>query len=82
VLARDAWGQGYATEALQAIVDLAPRLGIERLYALVHVDHSASMRVLEKAGFTQEGRLGAAITFPNLGSDQPQDAISYARTFA
>src|SRR5262245_46637755 len=34
VLARDAWGKGYATEALAALVDLAPGLGISRLRAL------------------------------------------------
>lgn len=80
VLARDAWGQGYATEALQAMIDLAPTIGIERLYALVHVDHAASVRVLEKSGFKQEGRL-ASFAFPNLGADQPHQAVSYARTF-
>jgi RimJ/RimL family protein N-acetyltransferase len=35
VLARDALGNGYATEALAAIVVVARDLGVERLYALV-----------------------------------------------
>ena len=38
VLARDAWGLGFATEALRAIVDLAPSLGLVRLHALCHAD--------------------------------------------
>src|SRR6478672_11964157 len=36
VLATDAWGQGYATEALSAIVSLARILAVRRLYALCH----------------------------------------------
>jgi ribosomal-protein-alanine N-acetyltransferase len=50
VLARDAWVNGYATEALTAIVDIAKKLGVVRLYALCHPDHPASARVLEKCG--------------------------------
>ena len=37
VLARDAWGRGYATEALQAMVDLARTVRIRRLYALPRI---------------------------------------------
>ena len=36
VLAKDAWGQGYATEALRAMVDLARQIGVVRLAALCH----------------------------------------------
>src|SRR5688572_2873657 len=45
VLARDAWGKGYATEALAAVVDVAARLGVTRLSALCHPDHRLSQRV-------------------------------------
>src|SRR5262249_58173447 len=38
VLATDAWGRGYATATLGAIVDLARTLGVRRLYALCHHD--------------------------------------------
>jgi ribosomal-protein-alanine N-acetyltransferase len=38
VLAQDAWGKGYATEALLSMVDTARSLGVGRLYALCHVD--------------------------------------------
>src|SRR5580765_3818584 len=48
VLARDSWGCGYASEALRAVADLAFRAGVERLYAVCHVEHGASRRVLEK----------------------------------
>src|ERR1043165_1370370 len=57
VFAKDAWGNGYATEALRAMTDLARNLGVNRLYAICHADHRASAHVLEKGGFTREGIL-------------------------
>ncbi len=77
VLARDAWGRGYATEALQAVVEVARGLGLRRLWALCHAGHRASARVLEKAGFALEARLAAHQVLPNLGPD-PQDVLLYA----
>ena len=59
VLARSAWGNGFATEALSAIVELSPRIGIRRLFALCHPDHRPSRRVLEKCGFVREGGVKA-----------------------
>lgn len=41
VLARDAWGHGYATEALAAVVTVAHGLGVQRLYALCHRNHQS-----------------------------------------
>jgi RimJ/RimL family protein N-acetyltransferase len=79
VFARDAWGFGYATETLGAMVDWAVELKIERLYALCHTDHRASWRVMEKCGFTREGILPRHLVFPNL-SAEPLDVLSYART--
>jgi RimJ/RimL family protein N-acetyltransferase len=78
VLAKDAWGNGYATEALQAIVGIARSAGVIRLYALCHVDHRASARVLEKCGFACEGVLRRFAEFPNLGADGPSDVFCYA----
>jgi RimJ/RimL family protein N-acetyltransferase len=81
VLARDAWGLGYATEALQAIVGLAPELGIRRLYAICHSEHLASQRVLEKCRFEREGLLRSHSEFPNLKPGEPCDVLCYARVF-
>jgi RimJ/RimL family protein N-acetyltransferase len=81
VLARDAWGRGYATEALGAMVHLAPRVGVTRLYAVCHVDHRASWRVLEKCGFEREGILRQHAVFPNLAPGVPADVLRYVRTF-
>ncbi len=82
VLARDAWGRGFATEMARAMVDLAlRRMRMWRISAICHVDHGASERVLEKAGFTREGVLRRYTVFPNLGSTgEPQDVAIWART--
>ena len=81
VFARDAWGRGFATEAVRAIVNITRDLGVVRLYALCHVDHGQSSRVLEKAGFTREGILQRYLEFPNLPSNGPADVWCYARIF-
>lgn len=78
VLAQDAWGQGFATEALRAMVELAPRLGVRRLYALCHPAHTASARVLTKCGFAHERLLRRWAPFPNLHGPEPVDVDCYA----
>jgi RimJ/RimL family protein N-acetyltransferase len=81
VLAKQAWGRGYATEALQGVVDLSGGLGLRRLEARCHAEHERAFRVLERCGFVREGRLRAYSIFPNLGPDRPCDVFSYARVF-
>lgn len=77
VLARDAWGQGYATEALLGVLDIARGLGRVRLYALCHPEHRASRRVLEKCGFTRDCAWSGQVEFPNLAEGLLQDAVRY-----
>ena len=81
VLAKDAWGAGYATEALGRMVALAGEFGLRRLYALCHPDHRASWRVLEKCGFAREAVLRCHSEFPNLQPGAPADVLCYARVF-
>ena len=51
-LCRDAWGNGYATEAAAAMLEAAyRRMDIDRIMACAHPDNVASIRVLEKLGF-------------------------------
>lgn len=78
VFARDAWGSGFATEALQAMVQVATGLALARFYALCHTQHSASQRVLEKCGFSREGILRQHTHFPNLPPPQLCDVYCYA----
>lgn len=77
VLARDSWGQGFATEALGAMVSLADQLAVTRLSAQCHPDHAASQAVLEKNGFSLNARFVPA-SFPNLG-DGLRDSLLFVR---
>jgi len=79
LFARDAWGCGYATEALHAMVDAARSMGLRSLTAHCHPEHRASMHVLEKCGFTFEHRAQASQQFPNLAAGK-QDVVSYTYT--
>lgn len=56
-LTPSAWGRGYATEAGEAMLDIARHaLGIRRLVAHAHADNPASQQVLRKLGFRATGR--------------------------
>ncbi len=80
VLSRDAWGHGYASEALAAMVMLARQLGVRRVYALCHPEHRASWRVLQKGGFVREGTLPRHSEFPNLRPGVLLDVLRYVAT--
>jgi RimJ/RimL family protein N-acetyltransferase len=54
-IARAHWNQGFATEAGQALVDIARTLKLCQLEAAHFVDNPASGRVLEKLGFVATG---------------------------
>jgi RimJ/RimL family protein N-acetyltransferase len=73
VLAKDAWGKGYATEALAAVIDVAARIGVTRLFALCHPDHRPSRRVLEKCGFMRDETSTRQVEFPNLATGIQQE---------
>jgi len=77
VLADDAWGRGYATEALAAMIDVAGQTGVIRVYALCHPEHVASRRVLEKQGFIPDDPPTRPVGFPNLAPGVQQDALCY-----
>lgn len=55
LLDRDHWGQGYASEAARAILEVAARrFGIDRVVAVVHPDNVASLAAVERLGFSYE----------------------------
>ena len=56
-IAREYWGQGYATEAARAVLRIARTLGHKRLTAGHFADNPASGRVLRKLGFVPTGRI-------------------------
>jgi len=82
VLAKDVWGLGYATEALEAMVDLARRIGVRRLAASCHPQHRASWHVLEKCGFVRDAAASEQVAFPNLEPGRLVDVLRYVREFA
>jgi RimJ/RimL family protein N-acetyltransferase len=49
-LRRAEWGKGYATEGSRALIDHAFRMGAQRVSAHALAVHTASRRVIEKAG--------------------------------
>ncbi|GAB3363645.1 GNAT family N-acetyltransferase [Modestobacter lapidis] len=53
--------RGYAAEAAHALAAWALRLGAARVHAFVDVDNTASAAVARRAGFTEEGRVRAAL---------------------
>lgn len=56
-LAPSAWGRGYASEAVNALVErLWSDPKVTRLSAMLHPGNVASEQVLERAGFRFEGR--------------------------
>jgi len=76
VLAKQAWGCGFATEALQGVVQLAARLELTALRARCHPFHVVSQRVLEKNGFVREEEPRPA-NFPNLPVGESREALYY-----
>jgi ribosomal-protein-alanine N-acetyltransferase len=71
------WGRGIMTEAVTAVTyfcfDYFP---LRRISAEVFANNPASARVLEKAGFTFEGRLKKNV----MKDGQVLDSLLYART--
>ena len=74
-LARDCWNQGYATEALGAVLRFGfETLRLNRIEAQHTVENPASGRVMEKCGMRREGVLRQRVY--NKGSFQ--DVVLYA----
>ena len=69
------WGQGIATGAVRAISDyIFANFDVCRIYASVFESNPASSHVLEKAGYSCEGRLRRAVTKDGV----TMDALIYA----
>lgn len=79
LLARSAWGQGLATEMLEAMVVWAGRLGLQEVQAQCHPANLASEKVLSKCGFERRSGGGQKIYFPNLDGGRMDMADSWLR---
>jgi ribosomal-protein-alanine N-acetyltransferase len=79
VLAHDAWGKGYASEALAAVCEaLFSATSLHSLWAFCVPENAASARVLEKCGFQREGLLPRYFACPNLGGEK-HDVLLFVR---
>jgi ribosomal-protein-alanine N-acetyltransferase len=76
-LARRAWGHGFATEAVGAIVDFGHRtMRLHRIDALVVSGNDASAAVLRKCGFRREAVLSDYGLFQGRYHDMEMFAVS------
>ncbi len=67
-LAEAYWHQGLMSEVLAAVVPFGLQtLGFHRIQAWTHVDNAASIRLLLKQGFVDEGRMAQACHLAHLG---------------
>ncbi len=66
-IAKNFTGKGYATEAVKAFLSaMAKKLNIKEVYGICLTENTASIRVLEKCGFTQ--------IYEGLGNYQGKEA--------
>ena len=76
-LGEEFWARGVMTEAVGAFTDFCfDRFSLRRIYAEPFANNRASARVLEKAGFSFEGRLKNNV----VKDGQVLDSLLYART--
>jgi RimJ/RimL family protein N-acetyltransferase len=78
-IARQQWGQGFATEAGHAVIKIAEMIGHESLAAGHFVDNPASGRVLMKLGFVPDGLTTARYS---LGRGKTAPAAEYTLDLA
>ena len=72
----DFWKNGYATESLNRILEFGfKELNLHRIEAGCAVENIGSIRVLEKAGMTKEGRKRKVLPLKNGWSDNFHYAI-------
>lgn len=73
---RDAWGQGYGTEAARLMLWLAfERIGLHRVGLTVFSFNERAIRSYQKVGFRVEGRLREAIARDDRRWDELQMGI-------
>lgn len=75
---REAWGQGYATEAARRLVrHLFEDLAAPRVWASAHPDNHASLRVQEKVGLGRQGM--EVVAMPARGQSVAMPVLALSR---
>jgi ribosomal-protein-alanine N-acetyltransferase len=65
-LGREHWNQGVITEVLRTVVPFGfAEMGLHRIQAWAATANGASVRVLQKAGFTEEGHMRDYLYIPH-----------------
>jgi RimJ/RimL family protein N-acetyltransferase len=78
-LLQDAWGNGYATRALEIVTGwLLGDGGFDEVVLHTHPDNAASQRVAERAGFVRTGIVREYAEF----KDGTRDALGFVRRAA
>ena len=76
---RDAWGKGYAAEAIVLLSRYAfERAGLMKLYAGCYAANTASFRAFQKAGFVLEGRFRSHVSSDGRRDDTLQVGLTRA----
>ncbi len=78
-IARPFWGQGIATEAGAAVLEIAAMIGHRAAVASHFLDNPASGKVLRKLGFEPTGRIEERWS---CGRGAPAQAAQYRRDLA
>ena len=74
------WGNGYATEACKAIINILKRNEfIHRIWTFVDAENEASIKVLMKCGLREEARLSKWFRFVNQ-NNLPKDCVLFLFT--
>ncbi|KAF0675179.1 GNAT family N-acetyltransferase [Profundibacterium mesophilum] len=77
-IARHAWGQGFATEAVEAVIDAHfSRPAAGTLHAALYQSNARSAAVLRKAGFRADG--GGLVAAAPLGQQVPAQRLTLER---
>ena len=75
-IAREHWGNGYATETVRAVVNWAfEALCLAKISAVAIVENERSWRVMERIGMTREGVLRSEV--PGRDSSKRHDMAYY-----
>ncbi|MBE6054852.1 MAG: GNAT family N-acetyltransferase [Clostridium sartagoforme] len=81
VFNRNYWGNGYATEALKALIKYAfEELGVRRIIAMCDPKNHNSWKLLERVGMRREGTLLQNVYFFTDENNNPiwKDTYEYA----
>lgn len=73
------WDLGFMSEAIKLVLtELKADPGAFRVWATCYVDNSRSAALLQRTGFSLEGRLRRHAVYPTMGPE-PRDSLLYAQ---